>query len=320
MSTAPQTLRRPFSTAAFDPSIANLPPAEKLGEAIRRSTIHMGPEAVAQVQALLAPQSLAFMAGLGAAWLASHAFGVGEVADLLLIVGGGAALGWSVFTLAEELFEFFQGALTAKSSRDLDAAGEHFARAVAIGGVTLILSLVVKGRGASLRKQVPKLAGPPPPGTSWFTRRILYKPTTTADPYLPPGDGGTTPYGDVEFSSQGTKADQDLARYHERIHQLLSPRLRLFQELRADLSQHMYDKSVLLRYLEEAAAETYAQLRVNGLSGLMDGLKFPVKSPNYAITWVKLGKSAKGLALGTITVGGTVYTVYLIADYIEARN
>lgn len=304
----------PFPTPAFDASIANMSPADKLGEAIRRSTHHMGPEAAEQVKALLTPQSLAVMAGFGAAWLASHAFGVGEVADLLLIVGGGVALGWSVFSLAEELFDFFRGALTAKTSQDLDIAGDHFAKAVAIGGITLILSLVTKGATSSLRNRVPRLSGPPPPGKGLF-----YRPSTIADPTLPAGAGETSPYGNIRYSSQGTQAEQDLARYHERIHQLLSPRLRLLQELRADLNQHMYNKSVLLRYMEEAAAETYAQLKVNGMSGLMDGLKFPTQSPHYAITWVALGKAARGLALGTIAVGGTMYTVYVVVNYEQAN-
>lgn len=314
MAAAPQSLRRPFSTPAFDLSIVNMSPANKLGEAIRRSTTHMGPAAAAQIRTLLTPQSLALMAGIGAAWLASHAFGVGEVADLLLVIGGGVALGWSVFSLAAELFDFFQVALTAKTSPDLDIAGDHFANAVAIGGVTLILTLVTKGATKSLRSRVPRLSGPPPPGKS-----LLYKPSTIADPTMPAAAGETSPYGDIRYSSQGTQAEQDLARYHERMHQLLSPRLRLLQELRADLNQHIYNKSILLRYIEEAAAETYAQLKVNGMSGLMDGLKFPTQSPHYAITWVALGKAARGLTLGTITVGGTMYTVYLIASYAQGK-
>jgi hypothetical protein len=298
-----------------DSSIANLSPVERLAESIRRSTRFMAPEVVVQIQAMLAPQALAMMAGLGAAWLVSQAFGVGEVADLLLIGVGALALGWSVFTLAEEIFLFFQSALQGKTDRDLDEAADHFAKAVAIGGVTVILSLLVRGAGKSLRNRVPRVSGPPPPGRGWF-----YRPTTTPDPALPAGEGGTTPYGDVTYSSQGSQADQDLVRLHESVHQFLSPRLRLFQELRADLSATMYSKSILLRYLEEAAAETYAQLKVNGMSNLMDGLSFPVNSPHYMITWVALGRSVRGLALGTIVVAGTIYTVYLVVDAIEGRK
>lgn len=37
-----------------------------------------------------------------------------------------------------------------------------------------------------------------------------------------------------------------------------------------------YENSALCRYLEEAHAETYAQVKVNGLSALPEGLSFPV--------------------------------------------
>ena len=100
--------------------------------------------------------------------------------------------------------------------------------------------------------------------------------------------------------------------FHERVHRALSPRFRLFQELRADLSMHGYNRSALLRYLEEALAETYAQLRVNGFRGTLDGIRFPLRSSHYQITLTRLAMEGTGVLMGTIVVGGAGYTVYLL--------
>lgn len=147
--------------------------------------------------------------------------------------------------------------------------------------------------GRSLRNRVPWIAGPRPPG-----RGLFYKPTTTADPSLPPHIAGeTTPYGDIRYNPNMPRAVIEASLKREGVHRFFSPRLRLFQELRADLGMQMYRKTILLKYLEEAAAETKAELWRNGLGGLMNGLTFPVNTPGYAITWVALGNSARGVAL-----------------------
>jgi hypothetical protein len=71
--------------------------------------------------------------------------------------------------------------------------------------------------------------------------------------------------------------------------------------------------------LEEALAETYAQLKVNGIKGLPAGIAFPVKN-GYVKLW-KLGPVAgtprlplaAEAAIGTVVVGGYTYGVYVIA-------
>ena len=82
-------------------------------------------------------------------------------------------------------------------------------------------------------------------------------------------------------------AEQALVRAHEVVHRFLTPRFGLLRAFRVRLSMSGYLRSALLQYLEEALAETVAQLRVNGTAGALQGLRFPV-------------------ANGYVTIGGLV--------------
>ena len=69
-----------------------------------------------------------------------------------------------------------------------------------------------------------------------------------------------------------------------------------------------YQKSSFLKYLEEALAESYAQMRVNGLKGLPAGIRFPIAN-GYVTLRAVLTEAAAGAAFGTISVGGIVFAV-----------
>jgi hypothetical protein len=77
------------------------------------------------------------------------------------------------------------------------------------------------------------------------------------------------------------------------------------------LKRSGYMKSYILRYLEEALAETYAHLRVNGFEKeyVIQGLAFPL-GKQYEIRVSRLRQEAKGFHLGPITVGATFYNVF----------
>lgn len=136
---------------------------------------------------------------------------------------------------------------------------------------------------------------------------LFYKPKVQADPTLPPGAGATNKYGDVRYSSKGSPSDVALAKHHEAVHSALSPKLKYFREFRADLGMTGYQKSQFLRYLEEALAETYAQLRVKGFSGLPAGIQFPIKNGYVSLTGV-----VTEAAIGSLVIGGTTYGVYVV--------
>lgn len=72
-----------------------------------------------------------------------------------------------------------------------------------------------------------------------------------------------------------------------------------------------YNRSYLLRYLEEAIAETVAQLRVNGFSktNLIRGIRFPVDN-GYMVTVGAIKGEVRQIFLGPITAGGMTYQVW----------
>jgi hypothetical protein len=136
-------------------------------------------------------------------------------------------------------------------------------------------------------------------------RRLFYKPTETGSSLLPPGEGVTTKFGDITYSTLGSPQDRALALFHERVHSFLSPKLLVGRTLRADIMEAGYKHSALLKYLEEALAETYAQLHVRGMKGLVTGLRVPVQNG-----YVTLSRLAVEGAAATITAGGATYGVY----------
>jgi hypothetical protein len=89
---------------------------------------------------------------------------------------------------------------------------------------------------------------------------------------------------------------------------LVSPKLLKCREMRADLGMAGYERSALLRYLEEALAESYAQLRVHGVRGLPAGIRFPVAN-GYVTLSAVLKEAAVAAGLGTIAVAGIIYAV-----------
>ena len=155
----------------------------------------------------------------------------------------------------------------------------------------------------------PYMAGPACAESNTALGRLFAKTTETGSSFLPAGAGRTDKFGNVIYSTLGSTEDVALARYHEKLHSLLSPKLSVLREFRADLRMAAYNRSSLVRYLEEALAETYAQLRVSGIKGLPTGIAFPVKNG-----YVTLRATVIEGAGATIVVGGTTYGVYYAAS------
>lgn len=138
-------------------------------------------------------------------------------------------------------------------------------------------------------------------------RRRMYNPTIVDDASLGAGQGWTDKYGNIGLSPHGTPTDRALAAAHESVHSFLSPKaMNSLRELRADIGMNAYARSGLCRYLEEALAETYAQVKVNGLRALPEGLTFPTRNG-----YVSLGRVAGEGAIGTIAYGGVLYAVHV---------
>ncbi|MDM0109639.1 hypothetical protein QTH97_32290 [Variovorax sp. J22R24] len=135
------------------------------------------------------------------------------------------------------------------------------------------------------------------------------KTTVTQDPPLPAGEGFTDPFGNITVSSKGSAADRALVRYHEEVHSFFSPKFRPLRNLRASIRMNGYQRSALLQYVEEALAETRAQMKVNGLKGIPEGVRFPI-----ANGYVTLSQMVTEAAIGTVIYGGIVYGVYVLTE------
>src|SRR5258708_5396961 len=117
--------------------------------------------------------------------------------------------------------------------------------------------------------------------------------------------GITNQYGDIVIEDSLSLAEQQKTLYHEQVHQFLTPKLYFLRNIRIQVALDGYNRSYVLRYLEEALAQSVAELRTRGIKGLPDGIRFPVK--NGYVTVAKMGKEAVGILLGPINVAGNTY-------------
>jgi hypothetical protein len=252
---------------------------KRLGVVLQQALPKLGPEAEKELRAFLNPTSLANMAGVLGAWVASHAFGIGELIDILVMVLGAAAIGFAVFEAIDHLYDFAVGTYRATSTHDLERAADHFAKAVTILGIQATLAILFRGARAPRTRGARIEVGPAP-----ISGGLRYKPTIGQDPTMAAGEGITSFWGDILVSSHGSAADRALVLLHEKVHQALSPRLFLLRDYRVSNRASSYVRSSLWRYLEEALAETVAQVGVNGFRGFFDGVKFPIKNGYLYLT------------------------------------
>ncbi len=275
---------------------------DKVGEAMRRSLPYLPGEARHAVEALLEPETLAIIAASVVAWAGSHLIGVGEFVDVILLVVGAVVLGFSVFDGAREMLAFADGALHARSNADLDRAGQHFARAVTILGISVVQAVLLRGGARAVRaRRVPRfrpmreVADPPPAGNQLRVTR----------PAALASLGVTDDYGAIQVSRDQSLSEQRITLLHELVHRFFSPRTGSFRRFRASLNMTGYTRSALLRYVEEALAEGYAQLHANGLAEAVKQWRFPLKEGYVTVSQV----ATEGKVIGTIVLGGVLLHV-----------
>jgi hypothetical protein len=200
------------------------------------------------------------------------------------VVGGGSVL------LAAAGTEIFAGTLTTAATTGgtttlTTAATSTTAAACADGDCTNEPSMVIQ--------KVTEVAS---------RARVSY------DPTLPAGEGATDKLGNITVSPHGSLLDQLQALYHEQVHRFFTPRGPL-QGVRAEINMWAYDHSHLLQYVEEAIAESVAQLRTGG--SLHTGLLFPLNG--YVEPW-RVILEAGGL------LAGVTWTADTIADAIAGED
>jgi hypothetical protein len=259
-------------------NVAAWPFEKRLESTFTRALPKLGPEAREQIAALINPTSLAIIAGVLVAWVVSHAFGVGEVIDIILLVVGALSVGFAVFTGIDHLYDFASGAYNATSEADLERAADHLAKAISILGIQAVLAVLFRGRpNVRAGGRTPIRGAPRNPG-------IRYRPTVRADPRLGAGNGSTSMWGDIVVSTRGSATDRALVLLHEKVHQFLSPKLYLLRDFRMGGRWDSYTRSSLYRFVEEALAETIAQVGVNGMRNFFVGVRFPVGAKYVYLT------------------------------------
>jgi hypothetical protein len=295
-----------------DFEIARMSDADRVGEGMKRGIGKLGPAIQAQLAALVKPEALALAGGFFVAWLVSHAVGVGFVVDAIFLGVGVVSVGLSVFSGIDELIVFGHGAIGARTIAALDLAAVHFANAVSILGVQALISLLLRRAPQTFRNR-PSVGPAPAPAA------FRLKPGLRAVRNMEAGTGVTSWYGEITISRLGTSVDRRLAALHESFHRVLMPKLNVLRQVRADGRAASYHGSALLKYLEEAIAESYAQVSVHGIKELLTGITFPVDGAyvtliNRAVINNKavfpVIPEAAGIFLGVANARGWLWQVY----------
>jgi len=140
--------------------------------------------------------------------------------------------------------------------------------------------------------------------TGLARRQLFHNPSLSFSDSLPRGVlGATDRLGNMTISGLLPPHERALTIYHESVHSFFSARLSILQGPRGALIESVYGKSQLFRYAEEALAESYAQVMVNGLRGLPRGLVFPLTN-DYGLSVPRiLGEAILG-------AGGTGAVLY----------
>lgn len=278
---------------------------EKLEEAFRRTLPLLPGELREELASLLTPETIAVVAAVLVIWGASHFIGVGEIVDVILLITGGVMLGVTALDVGKDLFAFGSKSTGTKTEADLDEAAEHLANAIAVGGVNVVMAVLLKRSPKALRGPgAPKQKAPPMKPGDWF-----YKPKIVFKGTLKAGAGNTSRFGDIEVSTKGGADVKKITEIHEAVHSFMTPKFRFLREFRCEARMNSYKKSYFVRYMEEALAETVAQVRVHGLGNIFSGLRFPVK--NGYVTVAQLAEEARGIAMFPVNVGGAIYRVLL---------
>jgi hypothetical protein len=295
--------------------ISTVPMEVRVSEVLTRAAAllpgHLGNELLR----LTDPSALATMAAVLGIWAGSHFFGVGEMADLVLMVVGYAALGGVALQAGKLLYDVARRTANAHVEADYDVAARDLAAAISLLGVQAVLALLLRRKPKDTFRIPYREVPPLNVSMKWLlprNGRFAYKPKLVFVSNQYPGWGATKTWsGDIRIAKAGSRDERLLAIYHERVHSFLVPKVYLLRNLRCHLAYSGYMRSYLLRYLEEALAETISRARVHGLSrdNLIAGIQFPLQNRAYKVTLAALGEEVRGIVCGPITVGGMIYHV-----------
>ena len=143
--------------------VAHMSVPQKIRESIVRAVPLLPKEAQSFATALVSPEALETIAKTVAFWIGAHLVGVGEAADLILLLAGYVMVGKSALEASKALLAFGITAAKANSSKELDTAAEYFAKAVILAGIATVSAFLLRRASGSAKPA--KLAGPVEEGT-----------------------------------------------------------------------------------------------------------------------------------------------------------
>ncbi|MFN8672285.1 MAG: polymorphic toxin type 50 domain-containing protein [Candidatus Sericytochromatia bacterium] len=146
--------------------------SEKIMEALKLMPKYLPEELRSKFQEMLTPKNLAILSATLAAYAASHAFGVGEAADAVLLGVGLAFLGNDAIKVGKDFYNFASVAANAKTPADLEKAAKHLADGLS---TALIDGAMVAAGARATRGRTPAPIGEKPP-------TVRTRPTTQPRP------------------------------------------------------------------------------------------------------------------------------------------
>ncbi len=170
------------------PGIWEWPLDRKFGDVLQRTAPKLPANMRHEFLGLLSPTNIAIMATCLVAWAGSHAFGVGEAIDVLLVGLGMLFVGMAIIDVAKEVGDCVLETSGATEEKDLEAAASHLARAIAIIGVLAFIALFAKVARGLGRKRVAGGEAPAKAPTSDPTK--VAEPKPKAEPQPKPDEAG----------------------------------------------------------------------------------------------------------------------------------
>ena len=278
----------------------------------KRCWDYLGPAASSQVMGMLNWETILLMAGSLAVIIAaalSPAAWLAFLRNVTLAFGFGLAL----LQFDGALARLAQTIYSASTRRDLERTAQALADVLTQIAAAIAQAAFFKAlqKGPAIWKQQLEAAK----GETFHTPEMKIQPVVESDGQSV--RGVTKRFGDMLISifahvdKEGNfdEPEFEKTKWHERLHSALSPKFFLFRDARASLRMWGYSNVMLLRLLEEAMAETYAQCKVDGinLGSVLRGLKFPFQGGYLSISSTDV--AITGTVIGYIVVHGTRYCV-----------
>jgi hypothetical protein len=318
--------------------VATLSTADKIQQVFNRVGKYAGDDVQQVLKSLITPTSLGIIAGTMTVWGVAQFFGVGEIVDIIMLAVGVAVLGKNAIDFAEDMAEACTRTLRARTDDDLEMAAQSLGKAIVEAGVEVVLALLlrkdlgeIKIKLQRVRQMNVSMVPVPPKPPAGAKPTIRFTRSLGSGPDYGWVRGETDAYGNIKIAREGyevvpspsgptarwttlSSAEKLETILHESVHRFFSPKLDVLREFRASAGMTGYSRLYLLQYLEEAMAQGYAALRTRGISGVWEGIRFPIKNgyvslTDFATSGKYIGAVAGLVAMGHIYVSGQTFIV-----------